>query len=449
MTIFYASQIAANPALALGFNPEVDRVVFSGVSAAEVAVVSLGDHGTFFQAPHLAGFSIPTLRISQLVDAQGNGNIRFEDGSQLLVGDNATSEMDDEGNRVSGLQGNDRISGLSGDDALEGGLGDDFIQGNHGDDGIEGGLGNDTLFGGKGNDTIFADDGEDLVNGNIGDDIIWGGVGNTTLRGGKGNDVIHGSSGADRILGDLDDDTLYGGENNDIISGGQGDDILSGDEGEDFLQGNQDDDTVYGGDGNDQILGGKGDDVLYGGEADDTISGNLGHDTIIGGEGRDYLRGDHGDDEITGGHDDDTLVGWEGSDTLEGNAGADVFAFQYDMRDATALDDFPDWHDLIEGRENSGSATDIILDFSKSLDVLDIIINNPQELFITGNATILYDEDFVSIFYDNAASTISIRIDAQEDFMIILENQAYVSATNLRELAEEQDYNIIFNGATI
>ncbi len=449
MTIFKAQDVAANPSIVKGFNPEADRLVFTGVSAAEVSVIGLANGGTFFKAPHLSAFIVPTLDITQIVDSQGNGNIRFDDGSQLIIGDNSTASEDDVGNYMFGSLADDRLSGLSGNDALHGGQGDDFIQGNKGDDDLEGSDGNDTIFGGMGNDTIFGDSGDNLVNGNADNDSIIGGFGNSTLRGGKGDDTIRGDSGEDLIYGDLGDDSLRGGDSNDVLYGGDGSDQIYGSGGDDFLQGNQEGDTLYGGEGDDTILGGKDGDFIQGGMNDDSIQGNLGDDTIDGGLDADYIRGGKGDDEISGSEGDDTLVGWEGNDTLIGGTGADVFAFQYDMRNVTANEDFPEFMGMIEGISNASGAEDIVADFNKTYDVIDIIINNPATLFITGNATVLYDEDFISVFYDNVASAVQIRIDNNEEFMIVLENQAYVSATNLRELAEDQDYNIVFNGVTL
>jgi len=109
------------------------------------------------------------------------------------------------------------VQALQGNDTIIGGAGNDTINGNQGNDSISGRDGNDTIYGGKQNDTISGNDGADFLSGNRENDLIEGNSGNDILYGGKLNDTLDGGAGNDTLSGDLDKDILVGGTGNDVF----------------------------------------------------------------------------------------------------------------------------------------------------------------------------------------------------------------------------------------
>jgi Ca2+-binding RTX toxin-like protein len=148
-----------------------------------------------------------------------------------------------EGDRASGLDGNDTLTGNSGRDVLNGG---------------------------NNNDLLISD----LPSGgfNITVDVAFGGDlgGNDTLSGDAGNDTLIGARNgfsSDVLIGNADGDLLiasnFGGN---VLLGGQGDDILCGSlQNGNFMNGNSGSDLLVAGLGNDTMLGGSGNDTLVGG----------------------------------------------------------------------------------------------------------------------------------------------------------------------------------------
>lgn len=235
-----------------------------------------------------------------------------------------TNEGDGYALGVFGQAGNDTLLGGVRADAFDGGSENDSIRGREGEDSLEGGTGNDSVFGGPGDDELGGGSGDDQVRGGTGDDLILGIDGNDTLRGGD------------------DQDTLLGGSNDDSLSGGSGNDEVSGDSSRDTLSGGSGDDTLSGGTGADDLRGGSGDDSLDGNEGSDTISGGKGHDT---------LAGSNGTDQLTGGKD------------------ADVFLF-------TNISE-----------SSVGSGRDVITDFTKGEDLIDLSAVTDGEFVFLGSAS--------------------------------------------------------------
>ena len=196
-------------------------------------------------------------------------------------------------------------------------------------DGIEG------LIGSSFNDILRGDDGANVLDGRDGNDIIGGLGGNDLIFGRDGNDSISGGVGNDTIYGDAGDDTLRGGKGNDRIIGGSGNDDMTGSEGRDVMQGNAGDDTMNGGLDRDTMNGGSGNDF---------VNGNGGNDTVYGGAGMDEVRGGSGNDILSGGADRDILVGGNGDDT-----------FLY-----------------FSVSESVGAGVDLIVDFTRGSDVIDL-----------------------------------------------------------------------------
>ncbi|MGM9500767.1 beta strand repeat-containing protein [Desertifilum tharense IPPAS B-1220] len=126
---------------------------------------------------------------------------RFTPGNDLAT-------LDNRGEKVEALQG---------DDTVNGGSAHDWIHGNQGKDYLFGNGGNDTLFGGKDNDYLDGGAGDDSLLGNRAQDTLLGGTGNDILWGGKGFDLLMGGDGDDTLSGDLGGDTLIGGAGADLF----------------------------------------------------------------------------------------------------------------------------------------------------------------------------------------------------------------------------------------
>ncbi|GHC56414.1 serine hydrolase [Neogemmobacter tilapiae] len=114
------------------------------------------------------------LTLDRQVEGLTTANLRFADGSVLVVGDNRkgaawdalTNDQDilrdfakaaGQNNQLIGLGGDDRLAGGRGDDRLAGGEGADRLWGRAGDDRLVGGSGADVLTGGQGADVFVFD----------------------------------------------------------------------------------------------------------------------------------------------------------------------------------------------------------------------------------------------------------------------------------------------------
>jgi Ca2+-binding RTX toxin-like protein len=256
-------------------------------------------------------------------------------GHDLLSGNDGNDQLDGGyGNdSLLGDAGNDTLLGGIGNDTLRGGEGNDMLSGQADNDLLAGDAGNDTILTGAGNDTASGGDGDDLISdytgddllsGDAGNDTIWGGEGNDTLYGGADNDRLYGQNGNDQVWGGTGDDTLNGGEGNDALGGAAGDDLLYGENGNDALYGDIGNDTLNGGAGDDTLWAGDDDDILYGISGANILGGGAGNDTIWGGSGNDLVYGYTGVDQINGGEGNDTLWAGAGDDFIEGSGGNDV-----------------------------------------------------------------------------------------------------------------------------
>jgi Ca2+-binding RTX toxin-like protein len=214
--------------------------------------------------------------------------------------------LNESGDEIYGLGGNDSITGLSGSDALFGGNGHDTLYGSAGNDMLDGGAGADRLYGGAGNDTLRPDSGaldNDRIDGGDGIDTIDYSTAPVTrgvridlrLTGaqdtlGAGKDTI---LSVENILGTRYADTLNGSNGANLLDGGMGNDKLYGNAGSDTLYGRNGNDLLDGGTDDDLLDGGAGDDTAYGGLGDDNIvadSDSMGNDVFDGGGGIDMVR---------------------------------------------------------------------------------------------------------------------------------------------------------------
>src|SRR5688572_27534750 len=151
---------------AISFDPTVDRLNFdqTSIAAGDLTFIAEGaDLRILVKSGPVAGKDV--VLVSTGDTEVTRTNVTFADGSLLLVGDNAPTNVSDHaGNAlvggagrdlVMGLGGNDTLSGGDGNDSLVGGTGNDTINGNNGNDWLEGNEGNDTLTGSGGQDTFI------------------------------------------------------------------------------------------------------------------------------------------------------------------------------------------------------------------------------------------------------------------------------------------------------
>ncbi|MEM8837211.1 MAG: calcium-binding protein, partial [Pseudomonadota bacterium] len=308
--------------------------------------------------------------------------------------------------------------------------GDDTVSGYNSSETLSGGLGNDFLTGGDGSDTYVFNMGDGI------DEIDDGGFGDTdrlVIHGYSPDQVIvsrtqvHSNdlklnfvgstdqitiwntapgSSSDRIeeivfddgtiwtssqyvslaiaATDFDDtqfgttasESLYGGAGNDIIDGGSGNDGHFGGAGDDILIGNSGLDSFDGGDGIDTL------DFRYTSSTLEidldagfmltsrgTLEDVLNIENILAGSGQNTLSGTSAANEIDAGGHHDVLVGRGGADILTGGSGSDVF--RYDLLSDSTI-----------------NATDVITDFDRSADVIDLSALNVvfADLVVTENA---------------------------------------------------------------
>jgi VCBS repeat-containing protein len=228
---------------------------------------------------------------------EGNNTITSGDGINTIVAGagNDTITTGAERDLVTAGSGNDVIIGGAGGDILDGGAGDDLIYadaqttaaaaiatGNLPNTGT--GQQGDWLTGGEGNDSLVGSTSNDVLMGGAGSDLLIAGAGNDDIMGDTNwlaanfnwtvTDQANGvryfyptttNSSAPPTTGGAD--VIYAGEGNDHVWGQLGNDVLFGEGGADI---------IYGGEGNDLISGGTGADQLYGGTGNDAYLYNLG-----------------------------------------------------------------------------------------------------------------------------------------------------------------------------
>jgi D-alanyl-D-alanine carboxypeptidase len=256
-----------------------DALTIRSTSAAAIAVAETAD-GLRLAAGDAS------ITLDRSLRATTTGNTVFDDGSVLVVGDDAAGgAQDDAGNVVriardfaAALDRDNQILGLGGDDDLTGGRGGDRVAGGTGADRLRGLEGNDDLIGGAGADR---------------------------LSGGKRDDTLIGNADADRLSGGMGDDTLRGGAGADVLVGGPGRDALTGGSGHDLFRFRDGDslpgaaDVIHDFDPDrdtidlraiDAVVGGRNSAFDWIGRA--SFSGTAGELGIAGRDGDPWLRGD-------------------------------------------------------------------------------------------------------------------------------------------------------------
>jgi Ca2+-binding RTX toxin-like protein len=310
------------------YTPSQSQTVFLTVSSN--SFVNTGEYSLYYQAT-----LTPDLPLE--LGTPGNDFITAAMASELW-----------------GWDGNDTLRGSSGADWLVGGLGNDALSGGAGADVMLGGVGNDTYVVDRAGDRVveLAGQGGDLAQcsvshtlaANVENLTLVGvsainGTGNTlanVLRGNAGANVLNGGAGADRMLGGLGNDTYVVDNAADRVTEGanQGvDRVLS---------------SVS------HALTANLESLTLTGRGAISGTGNAASNVLTGNAAANALNGGAGADQMLGGLGNDRLIGGLSSDRLTGGGGADVFVF------AAASE---------SGR---GAARDMILDFARGVDRIDL-----------------------------------------------------------------------------
>lgn len=251
-------------------------------------------------------------------------------------------------------------------------------------------------------------------------------AGNDQIRGGSASDVLSGYSGNDSISGGAGNDSLSGGAGNDILDGGIGADQLVGGAGSDlYIVDNVGDRVLDLSAAASEIdgvqasvswtLGVNVENVLLTGTAALGGTGNAANNVITGNAAANVLNGGAGNDTLVGGSGNDTLVGAAGTDRLSGQAGNDFFHFAA-------------WTDL-----GLGTARDVITDFTRGQDKLDLSLidasaakNGDQAFsFVTSG----FGTAAGQVRYANGIVSINTDTDAAAEYEIQLIGTVPVSLT--------------------
>jgi VCBS repeat-containing protein len=232
MATFQFSQVKGS---SLAFRARNDILNFDVGSAADVDISFSGTNLIF-----RLGSDFVTLVTGDAFGEFHTGNLRFADGSLLLIGDNTRNTgRDAEANILTGSAGNDRLIGLGGNDTLDGREGSDTYVVMGTADGADlyrdsGTTGVDRIVAGANGSVInlgasfsAAASGIEAISGN--------GYAGVSVAGSAGADkldftgmnlsglaLIDASGGADSVVGSSGDDTIKGGAGDDTIDGGAG-----------------------------------------------------------------------------------------------------------------------------------------------------------------------------------------------------------------------------------
>ena len=153
---------------------------------------------------------------------------------------------------------------------------------------------------------------------------------------------------------------------------------LTATNGDNYITGSAFDNDIDAKSGNDIVYGNNGNDTLSGSAGNDYLSGGADNDSLKGDGDNDYLAGDAGADSLNGGSGDDSLSGGAGNDTLTGGVGSDVFI--WDADDAattfslhkTSSNTYNYKTYGVPNGVNIADAVDVITDFNRSVDKLDL-----------------------------------------------------------------------------
>lgn|GEM_PF-5247959 len=183
------------------------------------------------------------------------------------------------------------------------------------------------------------------------------------LLGSKAGETIEGRADAELIDGKGGDDLLIGRGGGDVLKGGKGNDFLAGDG---IVDGELRQKAIERSGGKDVLDGGTGNDTLDGGNGDDILKGGAGDDYLFGGYGgADLLDGGPGNDRIIGGFRGPGASAASDNDILIGGAGRDIFEARFWIQDR---------HLDFYSTRGLGSNRDLVLDFTRGEDRLDVVL---------------------------------------------------------------------------
>ncbi len=237
MATFLFSQVKGS---SLAFRARDDVLNFDVGSAADFDITFSGTNLTLRR-----GNDFVTLVTGDEFGEFHTGNLRFADGSLLLIGDNTRNTgRDANANILNGGAGNDRLIGLGGNDSLDGRDGSDTYVVMGATDGTDlyrdsGTTGVDRIVAGANGAVInlgasfsAAASGIEAISGNG-----YAGVGIAGSAGADNLDftgmnlnglgLIDASGGADSVVGSSGDDTIKGAAGDDTIDGGAGRDTAA------------------------------------------------------------------------------------------------------------------------------------------------------------------------------------------------------------------------------
>jgi Ca2+-binding RTX toxin-like protein len=231
-------------------------------------------------------------------------------------------------------------------------------------------------------------------------DVYYGGLG-------RFQGEMHGRDGDDAMFGGVGAETFFGENGAETVAGGGGDDAIFGGSGRDLLRGGEGDDEIRGGSQADSIHGGSGDDRLFGDSGKDTLWGKAGDDTLNGGGS---------DDELYGGHGEDVLIGGAGRDIMTGGHAADHFVF------------------LNAGDSGTGPSADVITDFERGTDLIDLAGVSNQTIGFAGTGAFIGGGTASLRYSVNGAGKAIITVDTDgngtADMRIDLLNTATLTASD-------------------
>lgn len=245
-----------------------------------------------------------------------------------------------------------------------------------------------------------------------------------TINGNNNNNILNGVLDPFPPLFRDRPDIINGLGGNDILNARDTNDTLNGGLGNDTLNGNGGNDTLNGDAGNDSLNGGIGNDILNGGSNNDTLNGGIGNDSLNGGTGNDSLNGGTGNDTLIGGSGDDILVGGAGKDTMSDQTGNDIYRY-FSTSESTV-----------------GAQRDVILDFTRGNDKLDLssidanlnIIGNQAFTFI-GNKNFTGTQGEVRFYTSGNNLFVQAEINGDNntiaDMEIQLNGLASITAANI------------------
>lgn len=300
MATYNFSQISNGQSI--DFKPGSDILQF------DVDTISAGSGSvTQVQTNLLFNYGGKTFTLKNVVLGQlTTGNVKFKNGSLLLVGDNTVNTADDDqANTLTGATQSDFLHGLGGNDTLDGKAGADI------------------MIGGDGADTYIVDDAGDQVNETNDDnepeqwDAVKSSV--TYTLGVNIEELNLTGTAAINGTGNTLKNTLIGNNAANQLDGGRGDDTLIGGDGDDIYIVDTTKDVVI----EISALASGGVDTVRS-SVTHTLTSNVENLELLGSSDLDAT-GNTLDNRLVGNSGANRLDGVTGADTMEGGDDLDVY----------------------------------------------------------------------------------------------------------------------------